>query len=146
MNEHGMKKHCYFVFSYWWLPGDHNIHWVHSLATLSGWELFIYFFFQGKKNVPWDNQCILWLGNQGSVEWNENQNPIWWLLARFPAASQVLVSPLSSLVLILNCLFPPGKEYQHLLAPCGRNTQVSHPALWHLSFPGVSTEIAAQAL
>lgn len=71
---------------------------------------------------------------------------VWWLLVWFPATSQIPVSPLSSLVQILNCLFPPGKEYQHLLAPHRRNTQVSHPAPWHLSFPGVTTQIAAQAL
>lgn len=46
MNEQGMKKHCYFVFSYWLLPRDLN---AHSLAITSGQILFIYFLYRKKR-------------------------------------------------------------------------------------------------
>lgn len=51
MNEQGMKKTCYFVFSYWLLPGDLNAHRVAQFGNNVRVNI-IYLLFIWKKYVP----------------------------------------------------------------------------------------------
>lgn len=51
MNEPGMKKHCYFVFSYWLLPRDLNAHRVSQFGN-NFWANIIYVLFIYKEEVP----------------------------------------------------------------------------------------------
>lgn len=51
MNEQDMKKHCYFVFSYWLLPRDLNAHRVSQFGNNVKANI-IYLLFIWKKDVP----------------------------------------------------------------------------------------------
>lgn len=78
MNEQGMEKIPTVMLHL--VPGSFLEILVHagidSLATMSGQILFICFLYGKIRDLPWDNnQCVIWLGKQGSEVLNKDQNP-----------------------------------------------------------------------